>query len=152
MHSTFTHTHTHTHARTHARTRTHTRKITVSLYIQIKLNKHTCRAGKIRSPSRYLRPRNIFGDQIIARGGQLATNFSTKGPVWRPQFWARFHEQTALYGDRKTNDRFPKTKFKISKTFLVIRVTFTWHTLTRSPALSPPPPTPSNTVVPFFFW
>ena len=29
------------------------------------------RAGKIRSPSRHLRPKNIFGDQIMGRGGQF---------------------------------------------------------------------------------
>ena len=53
-------------------------------------------------------------------------------------------------GDRKTNDRFPKTKFKISKTFLVIRVTFNLaHSHT--PARPIPPPPPSNTIVPFLF-
>ena len=29
------------------------------------------RAGKIRSPSRHLRSKNIFGDQITASGGQF---------------------------------------------------------------------------------
>ena len=29
------------------------------------------RAGKIRSPGRHLRPKNIFGDQIIGCGGQF---------------------------------------------------------------------------------
>ena len=29
------------------------------------------RAGKIRSPSRHLRPKNIFGDQITGHGGQF---------------------------------------------------------------------------------
>ena len=56
------------------------------------------------------RPRVQFGDPSFALGSM--------------------YEQTVLYGDRKTNDRFPKTKFKISKTFLVIRVTLTWHTHT----------------------
>ena len=32
---------------------------------------YVCRAGKIRSPSRHLRPKNSFGDQIIGRGGQF---------------------------------------------------------------------------------
>ena len=34
---------------------------------------HPCKQGrgKIRSPSRHLRPKNIFGDQIIGRGGQF---------------------------------------------------------------------------------
>ena len=29
------------------------------------------RAGKIRSPSRHLRPKNIFGDQIMGSVGQI---------------------------------------------------------------------------------
>ena len=29
------------------------------------------RAGKIRSPCRHLRPKNIFGDQIMVCGGQF---------------------------------------------------------------------------------
>ena len=60
-------------------------------------------------------------------------------------------EQTVLYGDRKTNDRFPKTKFKISKTFLVIRIALTWHTLTRPPP-HPPPPPPFEYGSSFFFF
>ena len=91
--------------------------------------------------------------------------FATKKYFWRPDHRLRWSiwrlsfrprvqfgdpsfalsslcEQTVLYGDRKTNDRFPKTKFKISKTFLVIRVALTWHTLTRPPVPPSPPPPP----------
>ena len=86
----------------------------------------------------------------------LATNFSTKGPVWRPQFCARFHVRTnGTVGRPETNDRFPKTKFKISKTFLVIQITLTWvkwHTLTRPPAPSPPPPFEYGSSFYYFFW
>ena len=48
----------------------------------------------------------------------LATNFSTKGPVSRPQFCARFHVRTngTVWRPEK-NDRFPKTKFKFRKPF-----------------------------------
>ena len=115
---------------------------------------HVDRAGKIRSPSRHLRPKKYF----------WRPDHRPRWSIWRLSFRPRVQfcdpsfalgsmcKQTVLYGDRKTNDRFPKTKFKISKTFLVIRVTLTWHTLTRPSAPSPPPPL-SNTVVPcFFFW
>ena len=71
----------------------------------------------------------------------LATNFSTKGPVWRPQFCARFHVRTNGTVRRPENERqVSENEIKISKTFLVIRVTLPWHTLTRPPAPSPPPP------------
>ena len=35
----------------------------------------------------------------------LATNFSTKGPVWRPQFGARFHVRTNGTVRRPENER-----------------------------------------------
>ena len=72
------------------------------------------------------RPRVQFGDPSFALGSMC--------------------EQTVLHGDRKTNDRFPKTKFKISKRFLLSRNVNLAHSHT------PAPPPPSKTVVPFVFW
>ena len=68
----------------------------------------------------------------------LATNFSTKGPVWRPQFCARFHVRTNGTVWRPENER------QVSENEIqnfenlsrLIRVTLTWHTLTRPPAPS----------------
>ena len=64
------------------------------------------RAGKIRSPCRHLRPKTIFGDQIIGRGGRLT--FRPRVQCGDPSFaLGCMCEQTVLCGDRKTNDRFP---------------------------------------------
>ena len=113
------------------------------------------RAGKIRSPGRHLRPKNIFGDEVMGRGGQFGDQLFDQGsslatPVLRSVPCANKRYCMAT-GKRTTADRFPKTKFKISETFLGIRVTLILHTLARTPAPLPPPPPPSNKVVPFFF-
>ena len=67
----------------------------------------------------------------------LATNFSTQGsslatPVLR---WVPCANKQ--YWRPEKNDRFPKTKFKILKTFLVIRVTLTWHTRSGGKSATP---------------
>ena len=36
-----------------------------------RMERDAVRAGKIRSPRRHLRPKNIFGDQITGRSGQF---------------------------------------------------------------------------------
>ena len=80
----------------------------------------------------------------------LATNFSTKGPVWRPQFWAGFRVRTNGTVWRPQNER-QVSENEIQNFENLSRYSHNVN-LAHSHARPPhPPPPPSNTVVPFFF-
>ena len=49
----------------------HCRNHSLDFYVAGATWASASRAGKIRSPSRHLRPKNIFGDQIMGCGGQF---------------------------------------------------------------------------------
>ena len=83
----------------------------------------------------------------------LATNFSTKGPVWRPQFCARFRVRTNGAVWRPENERqVSENEIQNFKNLShYSRNVNLAHSHTPARPIPPPPPPISNTVVPFLF-
>ena len=77
-----------------------------------------CRAGKIWSPCRHLRPKINFGNQIVGRGGtgQFGDQFfdQLRGSVWQLQSGAMIHnEQAMLSGVRKRKTSSEKRRIHV---------------------------------------
>ena len=69
---------------------------------------------------------------------KLATNFSTKGPVWRPQFCARFHVRTNGTVWR------PEKEQQVSENEIQIFENLSRYSRNVNLALFRPPPPPNN--------